>query len=155
MTSSALITYPAFRQFQGCLHDSLASSYRTQPHQLAPRSSADWQNQLPSVQQSPQQKVMTEARRILQHNRQTDPSYAALPAFAGLDDQTSAQLTVRRAPAWINATMEHTAVMHGVSTSALQVCSYVLQAPACPQFCCSSYRVMLPCQASCSLHKHV
>lgn len=146
MTSTALITNPAFRQFQGRLHESPASSRRFQPHQLAPRSSADWQNQLPPVQQSPQQKVMTEARRILQHKRQTDPSYAALPAFAGLDGQARAQLTDIRAPAWYNATMEYTAVLHGVSTSALQVCSYVLQPPACPYFCCSLYHVMLACQ---------
>lgn len=66
---------------------------------------------------------MTEARRILQQKRQTDPSYAALPDLFGLDDQTRAHLIAVRPSTWNNAEMERVAVMHGVSTSAVQVCS--------------------------------
>ena len=126
MTSTACATNRALWHFRGRssrFRASPPSSYQQSRRQLAIKSQADWQQQLPPIQQSPQQKAMTEARRILQQKRQTDPSYAALPDLFGLDDQTRAHLIDVRPSTWNNAEMERVAVMHGVSTSAVQVCS--------------------------------
>ena len=141
--SKACVTNPALWQFHGRssrFHDSPLSSHQLKSHQSATRSHADWQQELPPIQQSPQQRAMTEARRILQQKRQTDPSYAALPACFGLDDQTRAHL---RSPGWNNAETEQVAVMCGASTSAVQVCllcftsqlfwSQVMSSDACIQ----------------------
>lgn len=125
MTSKACVINPALWQFQGRssrFHDSPLSSHQLKPHQPATRGHADSQHELLPIQQSPQQKAMTEARRILQQKRQTDPSYAALPALFGLDDQTRTHLIDLRPPEWNNAETERVAVVHGVSTSAVQVC---------------------------------
>lgn len=139
MTSKACAANPALWQFQGCssrLCDSPLSLHKLRHQQLATRSQADWRQQLPPIQQSPQQKAMTEARQILQQKRQTDPSYAALPDFLGLDEQMHARLADPLSSGWKNAGMEQVAVMHGVSTSAVQVCSPVLQASSsCEKGC--------------------
>lgn len=126
MTSKACATNPALWHCQGRssrFYDSPLSSHQLRCQQLATRSHADWRQQLPPIQQSPQQKAMTEARHILQQKRQTNPSYAALPAFFGLDEHTRAHLIDMRPSAWNNAGMERVVVMTGVSTSAVQVCS--------------------------------
>lgn len=131
MTLQAVNTNPTWARLKGCssnCHGSPQSSHQSTPKQLAIRSQADWQNDFTNLlplQQSPQQKVMTEARRILLHKRQTDPSYAALPAF-GLDEHvapTHSHFSKPSSQERGDVRNEELAVMHGVSTKALQVCS--------------------------------
>ena len=134
MTSEAYATNTALWQFEGRssrFRDCNLYLHQLNRRQGAIRSQADWRPQLPPVQQSPQQKAMTEARRILQQKRQTDPSYATLPDVFGLDDQTRAHLMDVRPLGGKNAETERLAVMHGVSTSAVQVCSLCFASHLC------------------------
>ena len=147
----AVAIHPAMRHFQGHFSRVHESPSQNMPVRLATRSQADWQNQfrkLLPVQQSPQQKVMTEARRILQHNRQTDPSYAALPAFFGLDEQAQVQFSNPGSQDRNDPRMEQLAVMHGVSTSALQVCLFCVPAKAALHL---PWTALLACSEGCIL----
>ncbi|KAL3132977.1 hypothetical protein ABBQ38_006887 [Trebouxia sp. C0009 RCD-2024] len=63
---------------------------------------------------------MTEARRYLQRQRQTDPSFAALPVFFGLDEHAPAHFSKPNCQEWDNARVQQVAIMHGISTDAVQ-----------------------------------
>jgi len=128
MVLQAAITTPVWGHWKGLCsssHKSPRSLHQGIPNQPGTRSQAEWQSDsgnLPPIQQSPQQKAMTEARRILQQKRQTDPTYAALPAFFGLDDHARVHFSKPKSQDCDNVTVRRVAFMHGISTDAVQVC---------------------------------
>lgn len=134
MVLQAATTSAAWGHLQGhssSSHGALRSLHQHIPNQLATRSQADWQNDLgnlPPIQQSHHQKVMTEARRYLQRQRQTDPSFAALPVFFGLDEHAPAHFSKPNCQEWDNARVQQVAIMHGISTDAVQVCAKLMHA---------------------------
>ena len=90
------------------------------PHHFVIKSQADKDgSELPPSQSSPQQTVMDEARRVLQHQRQSDPNYAALPTLFGRAE-SSAQIHADTLQRSLEA--RHEAFGHEIGADELQVC---------------------------------